>query len=43
VVGAIFLTGYAGYFLIDRIWPGFYYLPVLPRVAALLNLRTRSS
>lgn len=24
----IFLTGYAGYFVIDRIWPGFYYLPI---------------
>jgi len=24
----MFLTGYAGYFVIDRIWPSFYYAPV---------------
>jgi hypothetical protein len=25
---AIFLTGYAGYFVFDRIWVGFYYVPI---------------
>jgi len=25
---AIFLTGYVGYFLVDRFWPGFYYTPI---------------
>ena len=30
VVGliAVFLTGYVGYFVVDRIWPGYYYTPV---------------
>ena len=25
---AIFLTGYVGYFVVDTVWPGFYYLPI---------------
>ncbi len=25
---AIFLTGYVGYFVLDRIWVGFYYMPI---------------
>ena len=25
---AVFLTGYVGYFVFDRIWPAFYYAPV---------------
>jgi hypothetical protein len=25
---AVFLTGYIGYFVVDRIWPTFYYSPV---------------
>jgi hypothetical protein len=25
---AMFLTGYAGYFAVDRIWPSFYYAPI---------------
>ena len=25
---AVFLTGYVGYFVVDRIWPTFYYSPV---------------
>ena len=25
---AMFCTGYAGYFVVDTIWPDFYYLPV---------------
>jgi hypothetical protein len=25
---AMFLTGCAGYFVIDRIWPSFYYTPI---------------
>ena len=25
---ACFLTGYAGYFVVDRIWPSFYYSPI---------------
>ena len=25
---AIFLTGYVGYFVVDRFWPAFYYTPV---------------
>ena len=25
---AIFLTGYVGYFAVDRFWPGFYYSPI---------------
>jgi hypothetical protein len=25
---AVFLTGYVGYFVADRIWPTFYYSPV---------------
>lgn len=25
---ALFLTGYLGYFIIDSIWPGFYYGPI---------------
>jgi hypothetical protein len=25
---AIFLTGYVGYFVVDRIWPSFYYSPI---------------
>jgi len=24
----VFLTGYVGYFVVDRIWPSFYYTPV---------------
>ena len=24
----IFVVGYAGYFVFDRVWPGFYYLPI---------------
>src|SRR5262245_10712715 len=24
----IFLTGYVGYFVVDRIWVGFYYVPI---------------
>ena len=27
-LGAIFLSGYVGYFVVDRIWPGFYYVPI---------------
>jgi hypothetical protein len=26
---ALFLTGFVGYFVIDGIWPGFYYAPIL--------------
>ncbi|HXY14772.1 MAG TPA: hypothetical protein VEI01_25620 [Terriglobales bacterium] len=25
---AVFLTGYVGYFVVDRIWPAYYYTPV---------------
>jgi drug/metabolite transporter (DMT)-like permease len=25
---AIFLTGYVGYFVVDRFWPSFYYSPI---------------
>jgi hypothetical protein len=25
---AVFLTGYVGYFVVDRIWPTFYYTPI---------------
>lgn len=25
---ALFITGYIGYFIIDMIWPGFYYIPI---------------
>src|SRR5215813_11860636 len=25
---AVFLTGYVGYFVVDKIWPTFYYTPV---------------
>jgi len=25
---AVFLTGYIGYFVVDKIWPSFYYAPV---------------
>ena len=25
---AVFLTGYVGYFVVDSIWPAFYYAPV---------------
>ena len=25
---SIFLTGFVGYFAIDRIWPNFYYSPI---------------
>jgi hypothetical protein len=25
---AIFLTGYIGYFVVDKVWPSFYYAPV---------------
>jgi hypothetical protein len=25
---AVFLTGYVGYFVVDRIWPSFYYTPI---------------
>jgi ABC-type antimicrobial peptide transport system permease subunit len=25
---AIFCTGYIGYFIVDKIWPGFYYVPI---------------
>lgn len=25
---AMFLTGYAGYFVVDGIWPSFYYTPI---------------
>jgi hypothetical protein len=25
---AIFLTGYVGYFVVDRFWPGYYYMPI---------------
>lgn len=26
---ALFITGYIGYFIIDAIWPGFYYAPIV--------------
>jgi hypothetical protein len=25
---AIFLTGYVGYFVVDKFWPGFFYVPI---------------
>jgi hypothetical protein len=25
---AVFVTGYIGYFVVDRIWPSFYYTPI---------------
>jgi hypothetical protein len=24
----MFLTGYVGYFVVDQVWPAFYYVPV---------------
>jgi hypothetical protein len=27
---AMFLTGYLGYFVVDKAWPSFYYTPVTP-------------
>ncbi len=27
-LAALFLTGYVGYFVIDSMWPGFYYQPI---------------
>ena len=25
---AVFLTGYVGYFVVNAIWPSFYYVPI---------------
>jgi len=39
---AVFLTGYVGYFVVDRIWPTFYYTPIAAGKNAWLAAQTFS-